>query len=400
MVRLPGEIARIQFGIATAAAIGVATWNAVNGAVGPQWARALVGIVLFGLILTALTYLLAERALRPAYALALTREEAGRAIGVRSRLLVAWAVGSGVPFLFIVTIPLRGSSGRLLSMSVPVVFMGFSGLIMGMITTSLAAGSVADPLRRVRRGLRQVEEGDLEVELGLEDAGEVGLLQASFNSMVVGLRERRQLQDVFGRHVGAEVARKALEIPVRLGGELRGATVVFVDLVGSTALAEARPPEQVVELLNAFFAVVVEEVEAEEGWVDKFEGDGALAVFGVPVIQDDHSARALRAVRALKAGVSNLGVAVGIGVATGEVVAGNIGTERRHEFTVIGRPVNQAARLADLAKESGTSILVNLEAVNVAGEEARHWVSLDPVLIRGIDTPLPVATMVDPGQRV
>jgi class 3 adenylate cyclase len=149
-----------------------------------------------------------------------------------------------------------------------------------------------------------------------------------FNAMVTGLRERRRLQDIFGRHVGEQVALRALEGGVQLGGELRRASILFVDLVGSTALAETLPPKEVVNRLNRFFAIVVDRVEAEGGWVDKFEGDGALAVFGVPLQQDDHPGRALATAQAIMAAVASAGTDVGIGVASGVVVAGNIGTER------------------------------------------------------------------------
>jgi adenylate cyclase len=212
--------------------------------------------------------------------------------------------------------------------------------------------------------------------------------------MVTGLRERRQLQDLFGRHVGEEVARRALQSGVSLGGELRQATILFVDVIGSTALAETRPAAEVVAALNRFFAVVVDCVEVEDGWVDKFEGDAALAVFGVPSHQDDHVGHGLRAARMLRAAVQGLDIDVGIGVTTGEVVAGNVGTERRHEFTVIGRPVNQAARLADAAKDYFERVLVTMDVVATAGAEACHWRPVGSVSLRGINEPVAVATLV------
>jgi adenylate cyclase len=394
LVRLPKRVALDQLLITTAIAVAVAFWNVFGVVgVGPQWARALVGIALFGLTLTALTYLLAERSLRPVYAATLTGEDTGQTVGVRWKLLLAWATGSGIPFLFIVAIPLRGTAGHQLSMSVPVVFMGLCGIVVGAVATFLSAGSVADPVVHVRDALQRVEHGDLDVELSVEDSSEIGQLQASFNSMTAGLRERQRLQDLFGRHVGEEVARKALDMGVHLGGEMRSASILFADLVGSTALAERHHAEVVVQVLNQFFGAVVDSVTAEAGWMDKFEGDAALAVFGVPLSQPDHAARALRTARALRAAAVTLGIDTGIGVATGEVVAGNIGTETRHEFTVIGRPVNQASRLADLAKQSPRRILVSLETVQAAGEEASNWIPLDPVEVKGVDRPIQIATV-------
>src|SRR3546814_3520462 len=100
--------------------------------------------------------------------------------------------------------------------------------------------------------------------------------------MVAGLRERQRLQDLFGRHVGHEVAAQAIERGSDLGGESREASAFFVDLIGSTAMAEVLPPTEVVATLNAFFEAVVDEVSAQGGWVNKFRGDGALCVFGGP----------------------------------------------------------------------------------------------------------------------
>src|SRR5690606_5783050 len=128
--------------------------------------------------------------------------------------------------------------------------------------------------------------------------------------------------------------------------------VLFVDVVGSTELAAARPAPEVVELLNRFFGVVVDEVHAHGGWINKFQGDATLAVFGAPVAVDDAAGRALAAARAVERRLPHEvpELQAGMGVAFGPVVAGNVGDERRFEFTVIGDPVNEAARLTELAK--------------------------------------------------
>jgi adenylate cyclase len=243
-------------------------------------------------------------------------------------------------------------------------------------------------LRQLRQAIGSVQQGSLDVSVAVDDGGEVGLLQAGFNQMVAGLRERRQLEDLFGRHVGSEVARQAVDRGVRLGGERRDVGVLFVDLLGSTALAQSHPAEQVVELLNRFFETVVRVVDSEGGWVNKFHGDGALCVFGAPVDQPDHAARALRAARtirrellALSATVPGLDAAVG--VAAGPAVAGNIGSEQRYEYTVIGDPVNEAARLSDEAKQRLGRVLASDEAVSRAGDEGRRWLVADEMLLRG-----------------
>jgi adenylate cyclase len=232
------------------------------------------------------------------------------------------------------------------------------------------------------------------VGLVVDDGGEVGEVQAGFNQMVEGLRERQQLRDLFGRHVGREVAAQALAqgSGSGLGGEQAEASVVFVDLVGSTAMAEVLPPDEVVATLNDFFGVVVRTVDGQGGWVNKFEGDGALCVFGVPGTQPDHPERALRAARLLHQALVVLrdqhpGLEAGIGVSSGRVVAGNVGTEARYEYTVIGPAVNEAARLTDLAKGRAVKVLASVEVVRRGGGEATKWRDVGTVALRGRQVP-------------
>ena len=130
---------------------------------------------------------------------------------------------------------------------------------------------------------------------------------------------------------------------------------------------------------------------AEGGWVNKFEGDGALCVFGAPDAQPDHAARALRSARSLRATLAQLDdVDVGIGVSAGIVVAGNVGAEQRYEYTVIGDPVNEAARLTDEAKRHASRVLASESAVRSAGDEASHWSCAGSVLLRGRSAPTTV----------
>jgi adenylate cyclase len=389
---LPSKLAAEQFGAILLVGVLLAVGNVYSGALGFEWLRTLVGLGLFGATLAALTYLIAEATLRPVFARFGT-VTTHSALAVGTRLLVAWAVGSLVPLLFIASIPLRGTAGQQLPTTAPMEFMAWSAVAIGAITTVFVARSIAEPLAVVRVALRRVEDGDLTVELAVDDPGEVGEVQTAFNRMVQGLRERSALQDMFGRHVGTEVARQALVTGVQLGGETRDATVLFIDLIGSTALAERQSPTEVVDLLNRFFGEVVRVVETEGGWVDKFEGDGALAVFGVPTHIEDHQARGLSAARSLNDALTRDGIATGIGVSCGELVAGNVGTERRFEYTVIGRPVNQAARLADLAKSRTPRVLASAQVGAAAGDEAEHWVPDGTVPLRGIDQAVAVITL-------
>jgi adenylate cyclase len=261
------------------------------------------------------------------------------------------------------------------------------GLAAGAFFLMVAARSVTDPLDEVRLALARVEAGDLDVSVDVDDSGEVGLLQAGFNHMVEGLRQREELADLFGRHVGAEVAGQAVSRGARLGGEQLVVSTLFVDLLGSTALAQALPAAEVVQILNRMFGAVVEAVTAEGGWVNKFEGDGAMCVFGAPVALDDHAARALRAARALHLALVSASVDAAIAVSSGPAVAGNVGSERRFEYTVIGDPVNEASRLSEEAKLRPDRVLASSASVVLAGGAAGPWALDSVVVLRGRDTP-------------
>ena len=202
------------------------------------------------------------------------------------------------------------------------------------------------------------------------------MLQAGFNRMAAGLEERERLRDLFGRHGGRDVAAAALDDEMSLGGEEREVAALFVDIVGSTTLPARLPPGEVVATLNRFFAIVVEVVEAHGGLVNKFEGDAALCVFGAPVARPSPAADGLRAARRLatRLAAEMSEVDFGIGVSAGVAVAGNVGAEERFEYTVIGDPVNEAARLCELAKARPERVLAAHRAVEAASpSETGRW---------------------------
>jgi adenylate cyclase len=359
------------------------------------WTAVVVGcaVLLAGETTCAVGYLLVERIIRPVTVLAL----AGSAPpdrcrpGVAARLTMAWSLGTGIPLLGILVLATAGlvePPEHITLLIGSVTFLAVVGMAVGSFAIWVASRSVAEPIAAVRRAMARIEEGDYDAHVPVDDSSEVGLLEAGFNSMAAGLRERERMRDLFGRHVGREVAAAAIERDgdVELGGELREVAVVFVDVVGSTNLAIRRPPEEVVALLNRFFSIVVEEVEAQCGWVNKFEGDAALCVFGAPTARPDAAGDALRAARNLNQRlVRELdGATAGIGVSAGPAVAGNVGAQERFEYTVIGDPVNEAARLCELAKRRSEQVLAS-EAVlrRAERDEAELWELRDSVLLRG-----------------
>ena len=180
-----------------------------------------------------------------------------------------------------------------------VVALALAGLVVGaLITVTSRPSGRRSARRRSATALDRVRTGDLDVVVPVDDGGEVGMLQSGVNQMVAGLRERQRLADLFGRHVGTEVAERALAQGSGLEQRAaRGVRAVRRPDRLHRAWPRCCAPDAVVETLNTFFGAVVRVVAAEGGWVNKFEGDGALCVFGAPASQPDHAARALRAAR-------------------------------------------------------------------------------------------------------
>jgi adenylate cyclase len=361
--------------------------------------EALLVVLLGGLVTSSLTYLLVERLNREATARALEsgvpERFAGPAIGCR--LLLTWGASSAVPLISVGLLGLAALSDEppaLEEIGLAVTVIAAVGALVGFAAMSMSARTIAEPLRSLRSALAQVEEGELDARVKVDDAGEIGVLQGGFNRMALGLSERERLRDLFGRHVGEDVARQALESRAfELGGETREAAVLFVDVIGSTTLAATHDPAEVVERLNAFFAIVVDTVSLHGGWVNKFEGDAALCVFGAPTPHPDPAGSALASGRALRFRLAELeGVDAAIGISAGEVVAGNVGAAERFEYTVIGDPVNEAARLTELAKTTESRLLASEAALaRASGVEERRWKVGREASLRGRTRPTRVA---------
>jgi adenylate cyclase len=251
----------------------------------------------------------------------------------------------------------------------------------------------------------RVRHDDLSARAHVVSADAIGRLGDGFNAMVEGLRRARFVEETFGRYVTPQVRDEILAGKIPLGGERRRATVLFCDVRGFTALSEKLPPEEVVAVLNAYLNLMVDALVEEGATIDKFLGDGILAVFGVPLAQEDGARRAVRAALAMlarldvwnaerkSAGATPL--AIGIGVHSGEVVAGNIGSARKMEYTIIGDAVNTASRIEGLNRQLGTRLLVSSE---VHAEVASHVDAraLDPVEVRGKAKPLALYEILTP----
>ncbi|MBN1241245.1 MAG: HAMP domain-containing protein [Spirochaetales bacterium] len=238
--------------------------------------------------------------------------------------------------------------------------------------------SLTEPVAVLMEASRRVEGGDFAFATKSTTRDELGALIETFGEMCRGLAEREKIKDAFGRFVNKTVAELAMKGELRLGGERRVATVLFSDIRSFTAISETMQPERVVGFLNRYLSRMVSCVEATGGTVDKFVGDAIMAIWGVPVgTGRDTEAAALGALamrsslaefNADRGGPEDPVIRIGIGINAGPVLAGQIGSERRMEYTVIGDAVNLASRIEALNKPFGTDILLSERAARELGE--------------------------------
>jgi adenylate cyclase len=396
----PWRVAKIHLLLwGVGAALSATLYGMQNSAFIPRF---MLCVGFSGVVVATGCYLLTEFGLRPVAAQALEAGPPPRWLtaGIMGRTMTVWLLGSGVPVVGILltgvfTLSLHNLTETQFAFAV--MILAVLALVFGFLLMWILSWLTATPVRVVRTALEHVEQGDLNCSVVVFDGTELGELQRGFNSMVAGLRERERVRDLFGRYVGREVAAAAEQQRPKLGGEERHVAVIFVDIIGSTQLVTGRPATEVVDLLNRFFAVIVDEVDRHHGFVNKFEGDAALAVFGAPNRLENPEDEALSAGRAIARRIREEApeCEAGIGVASGEAVAGNVGAKERFEYTVIGEPVNEAARLCELAKSTPNHLLASSDAVANASETERaHWTFGDTVTLRGHDVPTRLALPV------
>ena len=269
-------------------------------------------------------------------------------------------------------------------------------LLVAMAGAVVLGRRIAQPAHQLASAMARTGKGSWEV-VDVTSRDEIGLLARAFNDMVRGLQERERLKSTLARYVSDDVATRILteRNDLELKGELREVTVVFLDIRGFTALSERMSPRDVVAMLNDYFEVIIEVVFKHHGTVNKFIGDAVMAVFGAPFAVDDAPMRAVRAAVDIEQAVAAvnqrrkdaglLGVTVGIGINTGQAVAGNVGSERRMEYTVIGDEVNLAQRLEGLAREG--EVLVSQATYDHVRDRVQAR-AREPVQVKGKTIPV------------
>lgn len=281
------------------------------------------------------------------------------------------------------------------------IFAFLGALLIALIVAFFLSRQVTRSLNSLYEGVKKIGSGNLNTKIQIVSHDEFGALAKAVNSMTQGLQERERLKSNFTRYVSQHVMESILasEAPVKLEGERRKVTVVFTDIRQFTHVSEDLPPEKVVSLLNEYFAVMVDIIFKNQGSLDKFIGDGMMVEFGAPLddpLQELHAVTTAiemqQAIKKLSTKWQSEGwpaIKLGIGVHSGIAIVGNIGSERRIEYTAIGDTVNVASRLEQLTKELKTPILIS-EATVKAIENNFKFKNLGPFVLHGRVHPIVV----------
>jgi len=312
-----------------------------------------------------------------------------------------WAISAGVCPIVSILLIVAADRGQHHAADAFLYAVGGLGIAFGLLSAWMLSRIVLTPVRVLREAAAAVAAGRLDARVDLLRADEFGPLIAQFNTMVEAMRAKQRLRETFGLHVGEAAARQILSADPGLGGARRPITALFCDIRGFTARCDGREAEDVVAELNRFFNEAVRVVESDHGgMINKFLGDGFMALFGAT--GEDSTAHALDAVRAaeqLVGAVERLNrdapatapLAIGIGIHTGPAVVGNIGSDRRLEFTAIGDTVNVASRLEALTKTLGVSIVLSA-GTRAALPDDLPLAALEPQTLRGKAEPTAIYT--------
>lgn len=323
-------------------------------------------VALGGISTSAVWYLIVERVMRPVSARALDGATPDRRFGptIGRRLLMAWLLATGVPLfgIAVLAVGYLGDVGfRAERTFAAILILVAVAIVVGLFAILIAIRSVTERITALRRALAQVQAGDFSTGVEVDDASEIGRLQAGFNTMTAGLAERERIRDTFGTYVDRDVAEHILCAAGALEAQELDVTLMFVDVRGFTTLAERLHPTEVVTTLNRLFERIVPIVHDHGGHVDKYAGDGLMAVFGAPRRKDRHADAALGAALQIADAVHEEfsgSLTVGVGLNSGPVVAGNVGGAGRLEFSVIGDAVNIAARVETATRQTGDTVLL------------------------------------------
>lgn len=258
------------------------------------------------------------------------------------------------------------------------------------------AKTLTTPIVRLVAATKMIKEGDFNVDIMPTTHDEIGELTSSFIEMGHGLEEREKMKDAFGKFVNKEIAEQVLKGEIRLGGERKNAAVFFSDIRSFTAISEKLEPEEVVEFLNDYMTRMVRCVNVTNGVVDKYIGDAIMAEWGVPISTGNDTENAVNSALMMRKALMEFNnerggerkpkIRIGCGINTGPVLAGQIGSEDRMEYTVIGDTVNLASRIEALNKPFGTDILISEDSYKIV-KDVFAVETMSPIKVKGKEKP-------------
>lgn len=278
------------------------------------------------------------------------------------------------------------------------------GIIPGLFCTFLfillvvhwSNSSILKPVNELLAAMKKVQKGDLDSYTIVRSREETGHLSAGFNEMLDGLKDRDKIKSLFGQYLSAEISEEILKGNVDLDGSIYEASILIADIRGFTTLSESITPHETISFLNDYYNVMIEVIHRHGGIIDKFLGDGIMVLFGVPVSSRDHADRAISAAFEMRQKLEVFNsrreadglftIDIGIGIHSGEVVAGNIGNADKLEYTVIGDTVNVASRIESLTKKFETGLLIGESVYNNLSTRSEHkdsFTKIDGVSLRG-----------------
>ncbi len=295
---------------------------------------------------------------------------------------------------------IKKAKGKLLNVTFLAIFLGIAGAY-------LLAFFVTNPIKKLVTAMHKVAKGDLNQSVNIKRKDEIGLLAYSFNFMTEGLREKEKIKNTFNKFVSEEIANEVLknEGALKLGGEYKEVTMFFSDIRSFTSMSEKMEPHEVVSLLNEYLSLMTDIVLKYKGVIDKYVGDEIMAVYGAPIKHDNDPELAVRtAVEQLevlkkfneknrKEGKKE--IQIGIGINTGLVISGNMGSEKHLDYTVIGDNVNLASRLCDTAGKKGLYNILITESTFKYVKDIIIYKEVEPIKVKGKEKPVKVYEVHD-----
>ena len=369
-----------------------------------QALRVFVGVIISGITTSAIVFFVVEIQTRKFWhhffpGGDLSKTPGALQMKLRTRMFIAFMLASIVPMILMAV--LSYNKARLMLVMNPedviqslyhlTAFLLIAALAVAVTLSYLVSSSIVGPVKGMETAMLKVRNGDLTASAKVSANDELGVLAESFGQMIEGLRERERIKETFGRFVTPEIAQAILENPPVPGGENTEVSILFSDVRNYTTICEQLRPKEVIALLNDYFSYMVQAVEKHHGLVYQFVGDGIMAVFGAPVKLQDHANCAVKSALEMMDALNRFNaeirsglppIRIGIGINTGPVVAGIIGTEQRMEYRVVGDSVNLAARIEALNKEFHTDVLISRSTVEQLKDNFKLK-AFQPVKVKG-----------------